>query len=125
MEVDPPIVLGVPISVILPVAALKVPLLVQFPETVSVLVVEVVRIPLLVRLLHTAAVLMVTVIPLLMVTSSVEVGTAAPPHVPVELQLPLAEAVLAADLATSTVNRRKMNKKIVLIPNILKFEFSD
>lgn len=118
-------VLGVPIRVTVPVAALKVPLLVQFPDTVRVLVVEFVSIPLLVRLLQTAAVLIVTVIPLLMVTSSAEVGTAAPPHVPVELQLPLAEAVLAADLATTTENRRKMNKNIVLIPNILKFEFRD
>jgi len=45
---------------------------------------------------HCAAMSTVTVIPELMVTASEEVGTDAPPHVVVELQLPETEAVLLA-----------------------------
>jgi hypothetical protein len=48
---------------------------------------------------HTAAVSTVTLMPLFMLTVSLDVGTALPPHVVVELQLPVTLAVLVAALA--------------------------
>ncbi len=61
-----------------------------------------------------------TVIPLLMVTASVAVGTACPPHVAVLLQLPLTEAVLVAAatgldaIARSIKTVRSTNTKKIL-----------
>jgi hypothetical protein len=56
-----------------------------------------------------AATSTVTTTPVLMVTASVDVGTAAPPHVAVLFQLPVTEAVLCAIdtvlMSTTTVMR--------------------
>ena len=49
-----------------------------------------------VKVLQTAAIFTVTVIPLLIITSSEEVGTEDPPQVAVLFQLPLTDAVLVA-----------------------------
>jgi len=116
-----------PLKVTVPVPALKVPLLTHGPATVIPKVV-VVRIPLFVTLRQVAAAPTVTVTPLLIVTASAAVGTAAPPHVAVELQRPVTDAVLAALNAgaliaiTSTVNAIHKNRIRVFItllpPNV-------
>ncbi len=105
----------VPLKVTVPVPGLKVPLLTHGPETVSPKVV-VVRIPLFVNPAHVAPVaFIVTVTPLFITTSSLEVGTAAPPQVAVALQFPETLAVFVTAFARDTETKNTTNKTTVLL----------
>jgi hypothetical protein len=66
------------------------------------------------------AILTVTVIPALILTSSAEVGTDAPPQVAVLLQLPETEAVLMAALLKCDENNR-ISAATIVICRILYF----
>ncbi len=61
---------------------------------------------------HDAATSTVTVTPVLIVTASADVGTAAPPHVAVLLQTPDTDAVLAAPNTSLGSKKMPMKKSI-------------
>jgi hypothetical protein len=65
--------------------------------------------------LHSAAASTVTVIPLLTTTSSEDVGTDEPPHVVVELQLPVTDAVLVAANAVEKILNKISVKTITAV----------
>jgi hypothetical protein len=109
----------------LPTAIWFVPLLglciVTAPETVRLLsplmlIDELVLFAKLIEL-QTAATFTVTVTPPFITTASAEVGTAAPPHVAVEFQLPLTLAVRVAPNISENSSRKtayRKNFKILL-----------
>src|ERR1035437_2718167 len=97
-----------------PPLLVKVPLLVQFPLTVNVYAPPSFSVPAaMVMLPHAAAASIVTVTLMLIDTSSLEVGTAAPPQVAVELQFPVTDAVLVAPfifcIPTISISRQIIN----------------
>ena len=88
------------------------------PFTTRELVPLIVKLPVLIVVneLQVAATLTVIVIPLLIVTASLAVGIACPPHVAVAFQFPETEAVRVAPLAMPTPIDRI--KKVILKNNL-------
>jgi len=113
----------VPTAIVLVIVPVDGEFIVIAPETVSVLV-PLIDIPLfvvgafIVIEAHVALQSTVTAIPLLIITASADVGTDCPPHVAVELQLPVTLAVLCAR-TNDTVN----NSVITIIHNIVLVVF--